>query len=100
MVEQKRTDTHELLSRLRRVEGQIRGIQRIVEEERDCEAIVTQIMAARAAMDKVSLLIASHHIEQCLANPDGGANPERMRRMIEFFLKLSGPVPESLAEES
>ncbi|MHB1296836.1 MAG: metal-sensitive transcriptional regulator [Anaerolineae bacterium] len=98
-MEQKRTDTHELLSRLRRVEGQIRGIQRMIEEERDCEAIVTQIMAARAAMDKVSLLIASHHIEQCLANPDGGADPARMRRMIEFFLKLSGPVPESAADE-
>jgi len=41
--------------RLRRVEGQIRGIQRMVEEGRECEAIVTQLMAARAALDKVSL---------------------------------------------
>jgi len=42
--------------RLRRVEGQIRGIQRMVEEGRECEAIVTQLMAARAALDKVSLI--------------------------------------------
>jgi len=52
--------------RLRRVEGQIRGIQRMVEEGRECEAIVTQLMAARAALDKVSLLILRDQIVYCL----------------------------------
>ena len=48
-------EREQVLTRLRRVEGQIRGIQRMIEEERECEAIVTQLMAARAALDKASL---------------------------------------------
>lgn len=78
------------MSRLRRVEGQIRGIQRMIAEQRECEAIVTQIMAARAALDKASLLVASHHIEQCLLDQQKHADPQRLKRIVEFLIKLSG----------
>ena len=83
-------ETGEVLTRLRRVEGQVRGIQRMVEEERDCEAIVTQLLAARAALDKASLFIMTHHIERCLLDPSGHANRERLERIMSFFLKVSG----------
>jgi len=61
----------------------------MIRENRDCEAIVTQIMAARAALDKASLLIASQHIERCLTDPEQRENPERLRRIVEFLIRLS-----------
>jgi len=79
----------EVLGRLRRVEGQIRGIQRMIMEQRDCEAIVTQILAARAALDKASLMIVSHHLEQCLLDQSQNADPARMRRIVEFMIRMS-----------
>lgn len=84
--------THEqlrakILGRLRRVEGQIRGIQRMVEEGRECEAIVTQLMAARAALDKASLLILKHQITYCLKEvPDEDAD---LDRLLSFLLRLT-----------
>ena len=48
--------TEEITNRLKRVEGQVRGLQRMVDEHRDCEAILTQLMAARAALDRVDEL--------------------------------------------
>jgi DNA-binding FrmR family transcriptional regulator len=55
-----------LLNRLRRVEGQIRGIQRMLEEGRECEDVLTQLVAARSALDRVGLLLMDWHIERCL----------------------------------
>lgn len=99
MADYMRGDQDDVLARLRRVEGQIRGIQRMIQENRDCEAIVTQIMAARAALDKASLLVASQHIESCLLDPERQADPERLRRIVEFLIRLSSvPVQESPEE--
>ena len=60
------TEAETLLTRLRRVEGQIRGIQRMLEEGRDCEDVLTQLVAARSALDRVGLLLMDCHIERCL----------------------------------
>ena len=88
----------DILVRLRRVEGQIRGIQRMIEEERECEAIVTQLMAARSALDRAGLFIMTHHIERCLSSSEGGADRDQLERIISFFLKF-GVAPESEAQE-
>jgi len=79
----------EITTRLRRVEGQIRGIQRMIEDERDCEDIITQLMAARAALDKAGLLIVSSHVRQCLRGSSDPELEESLHRVIELFLKLS-----------
>ncbi|MFP3896884.1 MAG: metal-sensitive transcriptional regulator [Anaerolineales bacterium] len=78
-----------IVARLRRVEGQIRGIQRMVREDRECEDIVTQLMAARAALDRAGLLIMSHHIKYCLQYPL--QEREELERIISFFLELANP---------
>jgi DNA-binding FrmR family transcriptional regulator len=83
------TEEMEISLRLRRLEGQIRGIQRMIDEERDCEAIITQLMAARAALDGVSLQIVGHHIEECLQAPVDETKRDRLNRTIALFLKLS-----------
>jgi len=89
-------EKEEILSRLRRVEGQIRGIQRMIQEKRDCEAIITQLMAARAALDKAGLSIVIRDIERCLASSPGEEGRRDLDKVIEFFLKFAG---HSQAEE-
>jgi CsoR family transcriptional regulator, copper-sensing transcriptional repressor len=59
----------QLRKRLARVEGQIRGISRMVDDERYCIEIVTQINAARAALDKIALGIVDDHVRHCLRQP-------------------------------
>jgi len=56
----------ELLTRLARVEGQVRGVTRMVEEERYCIDVLTQIEAAEAALDKVALGLLDDHVRNCL----------------------------------
>jgi DNA-binding FrmR family transcriptional regulator len=56
----------DLLARLRRIEGQIRGIEGMVQEERYCIDVLTQISAARAALDKVALGLLDDHAHHCV----------------------------------
>lgn len=90
--------TGEITRRLKRVEGQIRGLQRMVEEGRDCEAILTQLMAARAALDRVGLLLASDFARECSMNPDGTLARQRVERVLELiFSRFSVPSAEEPA---
>ena len=54
-----------VLKRLRRIEGQVRGLQKMVTEERDCEEIVTQLAAVRAAIDNCGALVLNNYIKIC-----------------------------------
>lgn len=83
-------ERQEILTRLRRVEGQIRGIQRMIEEGRECEAIAAQLLAARAALEKASLHVMTHHIEQCLRGLTAETERARLDRIIAFFLRFAG----------
>ena len=90
--------TEEITNRLKRIEGQIRGLQRMVNEERDCEAILTQLMAARAALDRVGLLVAENFVEECILTEDGVLARQRVGRMMELiFSRFSVPVAEQSA---
>ena len=73
----------QLLGRLRRVEGQIRGIEGMVEDDRYCIEILTQISAAQAALDKVALGLLDGHARHCVV----GAEPagERDEKTIELM---------------
>jgi DNA-binding FrmR family transcriptional regulator len=61
-------DRHELLNRLRRIEGQARGLQRLVGEEAYCLDVLQQVEALTAAADQVALLLLEDHIQGCLAH--------------------------------
>jgi DNA-binding FrmR family transcriptional regulator len=52
--------------RLRRAEGQVRGVQRMIEEDRPCEEIVTQLLAARSALDQVIRTVLTERVGECL----------------------------------
>lgn len=80
----------EVISRLRRVEGQIRGLQRMVERGEPCEAIITQLMAARAALDKVGIHILTHYATECIQDlSPTESDKERLERALALFLKLA-----------
>lgn len=82
----------EITNRLKRVEGQVRGLQRMVQEKRDCEAILTQLMAARAALDRVGLLIVDRFVEECVPGADSAATRQQLDRVLEVvFSRFSVP---------
>lgn len=58
-----------LTNRLKRVEGQIRGLVKMMEEDQSCRDVVTQMSAVRSAVDKTIGLVVSENLQQCLINP-------------------------------
>jgi DNA-binding FrmR family transcriptional regulator len=82
---------HDLLPRLRRIEGQIRGIGRMVEERRYCIDIIQQLTAARKALDHVSLKIMNGHINTCVSESirrrEGAAKINELMQTINRFVK-------------
>ena len=71
-----------LLKRLARIEGQVRGISGMVEEDRYCVDILTQISAAQAALDKVSLGLMDGHVRHCVLGTEGTVRDERVEELI------------------
>jgi DNA-binding FrmR family transcriptional regulator len=65
-------------NRLRRISGQIGGIERMVEEERYCIDILTQISAAQAALDKVALALLGEHARHCVVGATAAADREEL----------------------
>ena len=57
----------DLIKRLRRIEGQVRGLQRMIEEESECGQILNRVAAARSALNKVGLIMFQHHSRECIA---------------------------------
>ena len=84
-------DTGRLINRLRRVEGQSRGLQRMIEEGRPCEEIFTQLAATKAALDRVGVLLISLKMRECLAGEAGDdvASPAAVEKALEAFLKYA-----------
>jgi DNA-binding FrmR family transcriptional regulator len=77
----------QLLKRLRRIEGQVRGVQKMVEEDRWCPDILQQIAAVNAALDKVALGLAAGHVQHCMAMSD---DPERRDVMTDELMRALG----------
>jgi len=82
---------HDLLPRLRRIEGQIRGIARMVEERRYCIDVIQQLTAVRKALDQVSLKVMSGHINTCVSQAirrrEGAAKVNELMQTINRFVK-------------
>ena len=81
----------DLLPRLKRIEGQIRGITRMVEERRYCIDIIQQLTAARRAIDEVSLQMMQGHINACVSDAirkqKGPAKVNELMQTIHRFVK-------------
>ena len=73
-----------LVTRLNRIEGQVRGIRRMVQEPRVCVELLQQLAAAEAALNRISLAVLRYHVEKCV--PDGvvRGEPETSKRLSEL----------------
>ena len=84
-------DIAKITARLKRIEGQMRGIQKMVEEGKYCVDILTQISSAIAATEKVGLMILRDHIKGCVRDSLGGRNADErideLVMVVERFLK-------------
>lgn len=81
----------DILSRLKRIEGQARGIRKMIEDGRSCEEVVIQVAALKAAVAQVGIAIAGSHLVDCVAR-DMGASPgsrAALARFVKIFSKLS-----------
>ncbi|MDZ4167192.1 MAG: metal-sensitive transcriptional regulator [Coriobacteriia bacterium] len=81
-----------IINRLKRLEGQIRGLQTMIESGKDCEAILTQIMAAKSALNQVGLHIVGHSMKTCLVDDEARSREELIDEAIKVFLKYSSCV--------
>lgn len=81
---------HELSRRLRRIEGQVRGIAQMIGEGRECRDIVAQVSAASKALDQVGFRLLASGLATCMADPDIAAeNGFHLDEVERLFLKLS-----------
>ena len=77
-----------LLNRLRRIEGQVRGVARMVEEDRYCIDILTQITAARAALRRVEEEILHDHVSHCVEHAIASGDKDDQRRKITELMEV------------
>ena len=78
----------QLLKRLRRVEGQVRGVQGMVEDDRYCIDVLTQISASQAALDKVALGLMDDHARHCIAGASDDDQAEKTDELMAAVGRL------------
>lgn len=72
----------QLLKRLRRIEGQVRGVEGMVEDDRYCIDVITQISAVQAALDKVALGLLDEHARHCVMGAEGQLQADRTDELM------------------
>jgi DNA-binding FrmR family transcriptional regulator len=78
----------QLMARLARIEGQVRGVQGMVEDDRYCMDVLTQINAIQAALDKVALGLLDDHARHCMLGE--GAGPKEPREQVQELMGAVG----------
>ena len=82
-------EQRQFAARLRRVEGQVAGIRRMIDDDKYCVDILLQIAAARAALGRVGRLVLESHVNTCVAsamtNGDDSERQEKLRELLDVF---------------
>ena len=78
----------QLVKRLRRIEGQVRGVQGMIEDDRYCIDVLTQIGAIQAALDKVALGLLDDHARHCVVGADAGEQAQRTDELMAAVGRL------------
>ncbi|SFS69242.1 metal-sensitive transcriptional regulator [Marininema halotolerans] len=74
--------------RLRRIEGQVRGVLRMIEEEKDCKDVVSQLSAIRSAVDRSLTYIVTHNLEQCLREELAKGEDAQTEKLLQEAMSL------------
>jgi DNA-binding FrmR family transcriptional regulator len=83
------TTPEQIQARLRRIEGQVRGIAKMLASDRACEDIVTQVMAVRASIDNVGALILDTHLDTCLDADSAGSQVDSLRETMRLWWRFA-----------
>jgi CsoR family transcriptional regulator, copper-sensing transcriptional repressor len=86
-----------ILNRLRRLEGQVRGLQMMIDSGKDCESVLTQVMAAKSALNQVGLLIIGHSMKTCLLTGEAETKDELVDQALSVLLRYVN-LPETWSE--
>lgn len=78
-----------VINRIKRAQGQLAGVLRLLEEGRDCEDVVTQLAAVSKALDRAGFAIVASGLQQCLVENDGDADSLDVKKMEKLFLSLA-----------
>lgn len=77
-----------ILDRLRKLEGQVRGVYRLIEENAPCDKVVTQLAAIKGALDQAGLHYVTEHLRTCIAKWAKGGDADPVEQAVRMFLKL------------
>jgi DNA-binding FrmR family transcriptional regulator len=86
--ERNEEEIKDLITRLNRIEGQIRGIRKMVEEDAYCVDILTQVSAARCSLNSFSKVVLGNHIKTCVADDIRSGSDEKTDELVELLQKL------------
>ena len=83
------TDNKDIINRLKRAEGQLRGIQKMIEDDKECIDIVTQLTAVRSSVNRTMGIVISNKINQIIENPvkDKEKQEEKLQKALELIIK-------------
>lgn len=81
-------DKAKVLARLRRIEGQVRGLQRMVEEDTYCIDVLTQVTAANRALQQVALVLLDEHVRHCVADDVRQGSEDRIDEAMAAIARL------------
>jgi len=87
-VELDRSEMTPVINRIKRAQGQLAGVLRMMEEGRDCEDVVTQLAAVSRALDRAGFAIVATGLQQCLTNGEGTDSVD-VKKMEKLFLSLA-----------
>jgi len=78
-----------LIKRLQRLEGQVRGVARMIEEDRDCQDILTQLAAIRGATHQISVMVVQEYAKNCLTGLEADTSPDEvLAKMVQALGQL------------
>ncbi|HFI0676182.1 TPA: metal-sensitive transcriptional regulator [Streptococcus suis] len=80
------TDKKKMINRLKRAEGQLRGIQKMIEEEQECIDIVTQLSAVRSSINSMMGMVIAQKVQDCIENPSD--NPDEQEARLQEAINL------------
>ena len=78
-----------VINRIKRAQGQLAGVLKLLEEGRDCEDVVTQLAAVSKALDRAGFAIVASGLQQCLTEGADGVNDVDVKKMEKLFLSLA-----------
>ena len=81
-----KTEKKNMMNRLKRAEGQLRGIQKMIDEEQECIDIVTQLSAVRSSINSIMGLVIAHKVQDCIEHPSD--NPEEQEARLQEAINL------------